>query len=37
VAVMVVQFTVCGWDVWFCFAGMKYGGKVEIKKKKIVL
>ena len=28
----VVQFTVCGWDVWFCFAGVKYGGKVEKKK-----
>ena len=30
-AVMVVQFTVCGWDVWFCFAGVKYDGKVEKK------
>ena len=33
VAVMVVQFTVCGWDVWFCFAGVKYSGKVKKKKK----
>jgi hypothetical protein len=25
----------CMWlDVWFCFAGTKYGGKVERKKKK---
>ena len=32
VAVMVVQFTVCGWDVWFCFAGVKHDGKVEKKK-----
>ena len=24
--------TVCGRDVWFCFAGVKHGGKVEEKK-----
>ena len=29
-AVMVVQFTVCDWSVWFCFAGLKYGGKVVL-------
>ena len=28
----VVQFTICGWDVWFCFAGVMYSGKVEKKK-----
>ena len=28
--VMVVQFTVCGWDVWFCFVGVNYTYVVEM-------